>query len=556
MYGYRLGEVSIPYNKLNPVNIKSTMRIVSSRIREGEVLPQVPISRTLPIFFTGAANCKPDPNYPPNVVLGVLGRVGMEPPKMSPIILSSLRFFVDSFCSQFLTPLEPGSVDFYDWIEGTPYPQKRREELKRVWDDNPSFSPSDADVKIAKSFIKDEPYGEYKLPRSINSRSDWFKCFSGPLFQAIGTVMFHSLPEFIKTVPVRDQPQAIIQDLYDAFSPVANNDATSYEAHFIKQVMCNIEFVMYFYMCRNSPSYMQVMEEVEKVLTGEQDLKFKDIIVKILTSLRLSGEMNTSLGNGFTTMILVSFIAWVKKCLVRLKAEGDDNLSAWQFESCVPTEEEWKELGWVMKVERPESVCTASFCGNVFDIDDRLVIVDPRNALLDFGWVKKQYVHTSDAVLMQLMRSKALSMFHQYNGCPMLGIFARHVIELTKHVTIRASILNSMSLYEREEYLSAVKDTLPEFLEPSASSRELVYKLYNISYEEQIAFESSVRHITLWSSIELNFLCSAVTVSNYENYSCEMNVPWVCQLDPNRAEVERLIRSFGKVTDGFVNDYY
>jgi len=556
MFGYRHGEVPLPMSKLDPSKIKKTIKFGASKVGHMDHVPRVPVSRTLPIYFSGSANPRPCPNFPPNVVIAILARVGMDPPPPCKRIIACLRKFVLSFCEQFLIPLETAEVSFDDWLDQCPYTEKRKMELREVWRnspfDKPVMVPHSTDVK---SFIKDESYQEYKAPRTINSRADWFKCYSGPLFGAIGKKVFYTIPEFIKTVPVRSQPEFIIERLYDAFSRVANNDATSYEAHFVPIIMDNIEFVMYFYMCRLSPVFTAKMEEIQATLTGDQLLIFKFFRV-VTSAMRMSGEMNTSLGNGFTTLMLVLFLGWINECIVKLQAEGDDNLSIWQFAECVPTEDDWKNLGWVMKVETPESVCVASFCGNVFDIDDKIVIVDPRTALLDFGWVRKTYVNASDVLLLQLLRSKALSMAHQYNGCPMLGTFGRHVVNITSHIKIRKSVVDTMNLYDKAEYLAVVEEDLPAHIEPSMANRILVQRLYSISVEEQLAFEASVPLIGLWSCVEPNFLTTLTSVENYERYTTVTTDEWVFPGSPNLHLVEDVIRSFGPITSEFVETYY
>jgi hypothetical protein len=555
MRGYRIGETQIPFAKLDPETTKKNMIITGCLKRRADCVDRIPISRTLPIYFDEFALFRPDPDYPPNVVIGVLARIGMQPPKIDPVIKRALKMFVSAYCEQFLTPLEPDSVDFKDWIENTPYSRKRKDQLIKVWFDSDTECVFDDKRKTEiKSFIKDEPYDEPKAPRSINSRADWFKCYSGPLFQAIGHEIFHGSPDFIKTVAVREQPADIMADLHDAFSPITINDATSYEAHFIKETMNIIEFTMYHFMCRRSADYSSRMKTIQKVLTGEQKLKFK--LIQVTTDcLRMSGEMNTSLGNGFTTQMLVKFIAFIRSAIIRLRAEGDDNLTRWSDERCIPTKEDWWELGWNMKVERPACVAEASFCGNVFDPDEQLVIVNPREVLLNFGWVKKQYVNASDSILMGLMRCKALSMYHQYNGCPLLGHFGLHVIRMTDHIKIRRSIIDSMNLYEKEEYLSSVKDELPDFIPPSESSRDIVRRLYNISVEEQIAFEESVPAITLWSKVQVNFSCPEKFAFNFEHYTHPIGEEWVCQLPPNEEAVLSVIRSFGRRTEAFLAQY-
>ncbi len=243
-------------------------------------------------------------------------------------------------------------------------------------------------------------------------------------------------------------------------------------------------------------------------------------------------------------------------CEVKLRAEGDDNLNVWQYAERAPTEEDWKEMGWKMKVETPESVCTASFCGNVFDLYDKIVVVDPREALINFGWVRKVYVNAGPNLLLQILRSKALSMAHQYNGCPMLGIFGRHIVELTAGIKMRQSIVDTMNAYDREEYLSIVGAELPAHIEPSESNRQLVYSLYGITASEQVAFEKSVPQIKLWSAIEPNFCCSKSTSDCWDKYTSVVGSPWVFEGPTCHDEVERVIRSFGEITSGFVDTFY
>jgi hypothetical protein len=556
MFGYRHGEVSAPLEKLRVGQLKDSFRIDRCRITDLEVKPQRPISRTLPVYFTGAAYCRPDPDYPPNLVIGVLARIAMKPPKPNKIILACLQRFTLHFCQKNLTPLEPGEASFENWIEKAPYPEHRKKELRDLWFEHFHHDPryNENWIKV-KSFIKDEPYDTYKAARSINSRADWFKCFSGPLFSAIGKKVFHEIPEFIKTVPVRLQPDNIIEAIHDAFSSIANNDATSYEAHFTPDIMKTIEFVLYDFMVSKVPLYQQQMDEIEDVLSHEQKLTFK--LIDVLTSsFRMSGEMNTSLGNGFTTLILVLFLAWIRDCQVKARVEGDDNLSRWQFETCLPTERDWERLGWKMKVERPDSACHASFCGNVFDEHDRIVIVDPREALLNFGWVRKSYVGANRPLLLQLMRSKGLSMAHQYNGCPMLGAFGRRICDLTSGIQIRPSILYTMNLYEREQYLATVSNSMPTPITPSMASRWLVFQLYGITIDEQLTFESSLNSIVLDCAITPNFLCTGTMVDHYDRYTAVVGEHWCFNGPTNHDRIEALIRSHGPITQKFCTNYY
>jgi len=558
--GYSFKEVGLGdvRSKLEPKSVKKSLKITGCNTDETRARERVPISRTLCVYCRTATEPIPDPNCQESVVLGIVGRFGAKTPEPSKILLEVVKSFTLRWCENSLDQLQGGDADFDRWLEAAPYTAERKEELKRVWSECPVEDPKLVkDSELVKSFIKDETYsGKFALPRGINSRSDWFKCFSGPVFDAIGKLFFYNTSEMIKTVPVLDRPEDILENIYDTFSQIALCDATSYEAHFSEEVMSAIEFVLYRYMTANVPEYERRMEAIIKTLSGKQKLRFKHLLVEIRAT-RMSGEMNTSLGNGFTTLILIRVLEWLKQVLAKLRAEGDDNLSAWQdVLGSVPTREEFEEMGWIMKIERPKNAAVASFCGQVFDPVSRVVVTDPVAQLIRFGWVRKKYVNASRPVLLQLLRSKGLSLAHQYNGCPMLALFGRRMVHLTRNVRIRESIINNMELYKREQFRQYVRSPLPEYVEPSPETRALVSELYGISIQDQLAFEKSVEDIELDMSFELNLPHHPRHTFYYDMYTFPVGEQWKWPTARHDSEVKEAILSLSANTRGFIESYY
>lgn len=468
--------------------------------------------------------------------------------------MRSIKAFTRSFCEKNLKRLQPGEVDFEEWLKNVNQPQFRKDEMRTAWEaaphDDPNIVLNSTEVK---SFIKDEFYLEEKPARAINARCDWFKCFCGPLFDAIGKQVF-ALEEFIKTVPVADRPADIMDSLYDELGKLINADASSYEAHFIAEVMDAIEFELYRYMTEAVPEYKERMERIMEVLAGQQKLKFKFFTIALMAT-RMSGEMNTSLGNGFTTLVINLFFAWLRRTQTKLRCEGDDNLSNWIERHKAPTTSDFQALGWIMKVELPDHVWLASFCGNVFDPDDKIVVTDPRVALLTFGWTNKRYVHASDGLLLQLLRSKALSMAHQYNGCPLLSRFARKVVTLTEGVVIRKSVFDSMEAYKRDQARQYAQTPLPDEIVPSLGTRSLVEKLYSIPIAHQLAFESGVEQLELWSSFDYPFEMGTEVETRFETYTSPIDQEWQAPCE-DHDRLKRFLGEFGAATDLFLEDYY
>lgn len=538
------------------LEVKRSLRILAPTVTESGLPSRVPVAVTLPIFMETALP-RPCPSYPPNFVVSVLKRFGTAPPRVNRKMLRALKAFTRDFCEKNIKKISYEDVDFEGWLESWPQPRARKEELRKVWEADPYDDPSIVfrGTEI-KSFMKDEPYPTYKAPRSINARSDWFKAYSGPLFDAINNVVLKALPQFIKTVPVLERPEELMEALWKLGHPVQVGDATSYEAHFTREVMEAVEFVLYEYCVEGCPSLEKQVEVIKSVLTGKQVLRFKYLTV-MLEATRMSGEMNTSLGNGFTTLIIVLFLAFTNNAgEVSTRVEGDDNATCYQFPERAPTREDYKQKGWIVEIEKPSDISTASFCGNVFDPEDLIVVTDPRPHLANFGYSTKKYVKATYALRLQLLRSKALSLAHQYNGCPILGALGRRVCELTNHVRIRESVINNMELYKREQFRIYCKSPLPPPITIPSATRSLVERLYGITVEDQRQLEEDWSLLTLDSSFSIALCYPSLWDLNYDTYSVPIEQEWIPPLPVNYRELRQLIESFGKTTAEFCVAYY
>jgi hypothetical protein len=555
-YGYRVEELPPEIYKKKLTGTSPGFKVGVAKYSKQARKERLPISRTCSIFMRN--QCKPIacPDDLESTVLGMAGRVGVDTPKMHSEICEALKKFTLGFCQEFLTPLDP-SVDLSaKWFEEMNQSKARKDELAAA-ELLVNTEGIDSDLRFLEAcgFIKYESYDEYKLHRSIMATADEFKAYCGPIFHSIGDHVFHTCDEFIKTVPVSDRPEYILDRLAHELGKLLNGDATSYEAHFKRVLMESIEFVLYDYMVSLSPLLQERMERIKSVLSGPRKIKFKSVIIKLMAK-RLSGEMNTSLGNGFTTMIITKFLAWLKEVIVPLVAEGDDNLATWLHNCRAPTKEEYEALGWLMKVEEPKSVGLASLCGQVFEEGDKIVVCDPRAALADFGWLHKKYVNAGPAVRMQLMRSKALSMVHQYNRCPLLGAFGRRVEFLTRGVVIRKSIMNNFDTYKREALIKAIKDPLPPVLEVPYTTRALVEYLYNIPVSMQLDYEKQFELLQLGSSFEPLWPSPPVWQQCWNDYVARPDEIWAYKGNTYCSEVEEMVRAMGNKTRKFVDSYY
>lgn len=282
-----------------------------------------------------------------------------------------------------------------------------------------------ADVRN-KSFMKCETYCEYKYPRGINSRSDSFKIFSGPYFKAIEKQLF-SHTAFIKHVPQR-QRTAYISSLLSGCSHYFATDFTSFESSFCREVMNALEFELYDYMLQNFPP---VVTHIKRSLGGKNVCKYRGFSITTQAT-RMSGDMCTSLGNGFSNLMLVLFVASEKGGSVRGVVEGDDGL----FGSDVHIgSADFDGLGFDIKLVNIPDFMSASFCGLVV-CKDGTCITDPRKILLKFGWSLSPLA-SCEKWRLPLLRAKSMSLLYEYPRCPIVSAVASLGLRLTGGVEAR-----------------------------------------------------------------------------------------------------------------------
>lgn len=392
----------------------------------------------------GAALMHVDPSDSKTVLDGAKKRIAVTMPKMKTEYRVRFRKFVQKWLDKNLVPLEKEyDYSVEHWLENTNYPMHRKlvllQKNKRIW------NPNNKKYDRVSSFIKDETYTDWKHARTINSRSDEFKTIVGPYVKAIEKRMFKT-KWFIKYIRKPDRAQAICDRIQNKYKFIYSTDFSSFEAHFV-ELLEDTEFLLYRHMLKNSPKYKWIMARLEQALLGTNICVFKWLTLAIFRR-RMSGEMSTSMGNGFANLMLILFILELQyenngctkpKCDPFV--EGDDGI----FGADVPMpDKKWlyDNLGLDLKIETCTSVSDASFCGNVFDEYDKLTITDPIKAILGFGWTTQRYEKASNKKLKSLLRAKAFSMLYEYPGMPILQEMAKYALRVTEGSNVKFDIQN------------------------------------------------------------------------------------------------------------------
>lgn len=424
------------------------------------------------------------------MLMGCEGRFCAEPPEANKTKLRSLRKHVRWRVKQF-TPIQPGQLmTVPEWLAVCPYPLHRKVELQQAWDS--ALGQVCARHLHNDSHGKKETYiplkpGKFKLARGINSRSDVFKCATGPAFKQIEEEVFkHRV--FIKHTPVCMRPQVIVDELGGFPGPFYETDYSQFEKHFKAEIMESMEMILYEHMLQHYP---QLLSLIRKAMLGTNVCKFKHFTIKI-DARRMSGEMCTSLGNGFSNWMLADFIATSKGGSITGFVEGDDGL----FYSSVPlTVADFAELGFDIKMLRHLNLLRTSFCGLVMS-EDLITMTDPRKVLINFGWTHSLLMHGGPAVISGLLKAKALSLAYEHPRCPILSVLARRVISQLPGVRER---------FEGNWYEQHLNREVNQFKEetaallamgPSQQSRLDFAELFDISVEQQLHVEAELNSWT------------------------------------------------------------
>lgn len=367
--------------------------------------------------------------------------------------------------------------------------------------------------------MKRETYGEYKYPRGINARSDEFKILFGPWIRAIEKEIY-SLPEFIKHIPVKDRASYVDELIFEPGMKYMATDYSQYESHFTRKVMEKVEFIVYKHMTQHLPLRSD-FNQMLRVLTGTNFCTFRDFLVT-LEATRMSGEMNTSLGNGVSNFFLTKFVLHKKGySLDKIKTvvEGDDGLTRVD-PSNLPTVEDFKKLGFTIKLEIFDNISDASFCGLIYDPNDKAVITNPIDVLSTIFWIDGiKYAFASKKKKMALLRAKALSALYQYPGCPLIKSCAHFILRQTNNMFPNFTYENAYDIHLVNEVKAAIKmrktNTSPEILALISTpigfgSRLLVEKMYNIPISVQLKYENLFDNKNDWSSIRMPELMDVV----------------------------------------------
>lgn len=490
----------------NYKDVRSDLRITRGRKYARVDIPRV----SLGCHIEGACPPSADPYDARTLVGGVCKRIGCKRPDIDNRVLRDFRSFVRSFLQRNITPLPVGTrFSVAKWLAGTNYPMWRQSQIVAKW--------LRANMCISRrhiscsSFIKRESYyhdgWEFKEARTINSRSDAFKAFSGPIFAAIEEVLYRFDP-FIKHVPVADRAGYVYRRLHQAGALYIATDYTSFEAHFHPKILKACELQLYRHMLKNCVNGKRIADILCKVLAGPSTLRFGSLDAKV-AGCRMSGDMCTSLGNGFTNYMLMAFACSRSGVTFRGVVEGDDGL----FRVSGPVDAKiFDKLGFRIKLEYHSSLASARFCSMVFSDDTLRVMCDPIKKLLNTGWTFSE-ARFSPKARRELLRAKALSLLCECPGVPVCSAFAKYLYRCTSGRPRYSGLSGGKDWHEQS--LDITEDRIAVGLKTTVSpaDRELVERTYGLPVSAQLRIEDYFDHCSQIQPVPFELVSGFIPVN-------------------------------------------
>jgi len=429
--------------------------------------------RRLPFgYVTGLAPLCMDSNDPHTIDCAFKQRLLRDIPVPKDGFLPSFKRFVRDYVKENLPKIHV--MSFEEWLNSTDFNDARKRELIAAHDMLLGGKPTRRQCSHICTFVKTENYDKYKHARMINSRCDAFKVWSGPMFKSIEEQVYQ-IGNFIKHVPVADRP-ACIKELKQAGRKYYQTDFTAFESHFVAELMDACECELYRGCLSDYPSDAKWLCDA---ICGRNNMSTRTGIKAVVKARRMSGDMCTSLGNGWTNLMLVKYIVHLKHGEVDGFVEGDDGL----FASTVPlTIQDYADCGFSIKIIEVDDPCSASFCGMIFS-ESGQIIRDPVRFLCKFGWTHSD-INAGPKVMNGLLRAKALSTLYETPHCPIVSVIAHVALGRTRNFSPR---------FVSDGYHHLPKDEIKitPFL-PTMDTRLLFEKEFGISIDAQLHIENEI----------------------------------------------------------------
>jgi len=536
LYGYNVDEVALePLTDEHYKPKQGDTKLQTIATSNPEV--RRPAMIGLNHMVKGAAYFRPNTSDPLSAGQGALKRLWHDRPPLNRRLLRKLRRFVGKWCRRNLTPLTVDDVlDFEQWLAQVNQPLSVKEEYRKAYQQFLDSELSAQVLRKKKGFVKKEFYDQPKYHRIISSPSDLEKVVQGPLAHAIEEKLF-ALPFFIKKIPREHWPK-YIADICDGEGlNCYNSDYSSFEASFVAEIKAAVELQMAEFMLSN---FLATEGAVDMLSRTCKVTIMSKLFVGWMKARRHSGEMTTSLFNGFSNLVVNEFVA--RKIngatIFRGVVEGDDGLFVHNGRQ--PTAAQFEELGFLIKLIPVERYYESSFCGVVFHPDSMRTLANPWKAVMTASWASDDYLRSRKETRRMLGIVKGLSYLAQYPGCPVIHELSQWLLRVNGFE--RSKLEQYLLWYEGQRAtgwwerinVAHMRNVKLDDCEPVLSDRILVAKLFGMSIGVQEELERRFREAQ--SHVDVSDLAPTQYVEHWSGYTrCrkiadpELHIPYLAR---------------------------
>jgi len=404
------------------------------------------------------------------------------------------------------------------WREENNYSESRKLQLDKIydyivvnWDGLLSElnGPKWPKWAYCKSFGKREFLAkDGKSLRSISSRSDLIKVLIGPYVHAMEKQMYDTTTKLGRHFFKHRAPEEQF-DVIDSFNVASMNVLETDHTNFEGSISGDTQMA-----CENQFYSRALRHQDKRILTVFRNLATQNVNCRYgcgklqMKSIRMSGEMYTSLGNGLTNLIAMHYcvnqispVTWDNfNCIV----EGDDGLTNLP-KTIDPksVEEVFKTLGFEVTMAVHHDATLASFCGKVYNTRTRTIMTDPTYALNACGWSTSSTALNPDN-LACLTALKGFSLRSQYTRCPVIWAAAARMIRTGgKNAAELSRFMDRYPAAHDVRQTSLLRDAICtgiDFRPPDDYGRALFASLYGIPISAQLRMEDVLNSGEGWFS--------------------------------------------------------
>lgn len=472
-------------------------------------------SYTNPIYQLSIFDLTPDvpwctnPNSKINQYCAYRKRLAGKRPPINNLFLTTIESITKEFLTTNFKPLPYIENDmdkyFKKWLEDNKtYVEGRKKQLRLAYyllsTRNHPYRLTNKDY-TCKSFIKRELYEEAKNARIINSRTDSFKVMVGPFIHYLERIMYPKQYDFrgqkshffAKGISPRDLPSNIMRlNKYPFF---LETDYSSFEGSFDPCYVDVVECELWRYMFKNNPIILSAImntyldhDKNGRLQPRIQNLE-SDMYHAKVRGARMSGEMWTSLGNGFSNLMNMITICTLKGIKFDGMVEGDDGLFGLTANTI--DQHDFESLGFSIKMKYAKQLLDTDFCGNYINTETENVILPPEQ-IVRLAWTHSSvYFKQSHQKKLALLRMKVMSTYVMGKNTPILGPLCYKIM----HLIGPGDMLHEVSSKWYDQLiLENIKNSEFDQVSIKDSDRQYYNYRFGITISDQISLEKIIAH--------------------------------------------------------------